>query len=285
MNINTESSFNGHIPDTFYKKLERFQRETRFSTYFSTGFYHILCGIILNQLGKLLNSLSIIAIYNYITPTFLYGIKYLSYFLLILGLLIIAFPLIIKKFIENVRVLSITRKIYRIFGFITLISIPIGSILGYIMLRDLKINRVESKQENNKIDRNNSQFLVYLHFICGIILIFSSLIVFILIYFVLLNEIAFLYPYLTYDSILLLLIFAWLNLITGIIIFFFFIWMKKGGVLTIFKGNQKSKILLHKIYLVSLITILLIFPFGSFFSLSLLLSQFAQKANGKEEIN
>ncbi len=260
----------------FFKKLRIFNEQTSALIYFAPAFYHLSLAFLINQATKILGSLSVIALYPYITPSLLYGLEYFSYFLMLIGTLIFLFPFIKLFFKQDSLFFKTWTVISKVLATITIILVPIGTFLGMGMLRDLKAS-ISIKKPGTKSTISSeylSFFLFQLTF--GIVFLLTGGFIFILVYQVLLEELAFLYPYITYHTLLFLLIFGWINLIGGMGTLFFSLRWKFKKISLTTEANTIFSIHIN-LYLVLLFVLLFMFPFGTFFSSSILLYLFSQR--------
>ena len=158
--------------------------------------------------------------------------------------------------------------IVKIIGYFTMILIPIGIFLGISMKQDL--HKMKSIIKERKIERKKKKASLYY-----LILIFGGLthifigsgILNILIP-IIYDEIDFLYPYITFETIILLRFLGWWTLIPGMLLLFCSMWSK---FLARSISIDKLMVKIIKIVInVASLLILTIFPFGTFFGIILL---------------
>ncbi|MHA1804747.1 MAG: hypothetical protein ACTSU4_09450 [Promethearchaeota archaeon] len=253
------------------EKLLDNKTERDYLNFLAAGLYQVHVGIILNQLIKILNSLSIIIFYPFITAQLLNFLLYFSFFLMIVGCLVLLLPFL-KNFIKSQgRSLTILKGVTKILAIITFISFPIGTFLAVYLWNDIKRPRREKNQDNNYLLDEEGKLLFIFQLTCGILLSSFGIILMVAINLVILEEIAFLYPYITYDIIAFLIIITWSSLILGILLLFFATWMKKNRIINREELKKRGAKWVCKLYLLTLIFLLFLYPVGTFFGLTILI--------------
>ncbi|MHA1687887.1 MAG: hypothetical protein ACTSUN_00875 [Promethearchaeota archaeon] len=253
------------------EKLLDNENEMEYLHFLAAGLYQVHVGVILNQLIKILNSLSIIIFYPFITAHLLNFLLYFSFFLIVVAFLILMLPFL-KNFIKfQERWLTILKGMAKTLAIITFISFPIGTFLALRLWKELKGAPREKNQEKISLLDDEGKLLFIFQLTCGILLSFFGIFLMAAIYFIILEEIAFLYPYMTYDLVAFLIAIAWSSLILGILLLFFATWMRKKRIIYYEELKKKGPNWARELYLLTIIFLLLFYPIGTFFGLTLLI--------------
>ncbi|MFW9936328.1 MAG: hypothetical protein ACFFD5_01660 [Candidatus Thorarchaeota archaeon] len=252
------------------KKVKNFQENTNLTIFLGAGLYQISIGLIVNLLVSILLGASIIIFYPIINPLILRFFIITGWVLIIIGIITSIFPLLKTGIMKNNIISKLFIIILKFSAYLSLILIPIGIFLGNGLrseLKAIKINKAEQKRKKEKKFYSIYSFLLllagFIHLMLGIALLFVLIPI-------ILEEIAFLFPYFTYDFIIILQVFGWICFIPGALLIFCSIWSKK---LCNYKENVNYGNYI-KVLRVVLLTasafLIVIFPIGTFFSLILI---------------
>ncbi len=247
--------------------FKNFENKTSFMIYFSTSLYLICVGLFIKFLMAILISLPIIMIYPYINPLLLEILTIMALAFILLGITTGVFPVFKQNIMKNKLAMQIIIVILKISAITTMVLIPIGVFLGKGLYSELSMNNSHERNENKNIEKEATKPRFFLQFSAGFVhVLFGGLIIswFPSLYLAGLNL---LFPYINYQLFVFITIIGWTSFLTGLLLTFCSIWLKKLKMNeTIVKRKRLTKIL-NKITFISSIFMTLIFPLGTFFGL------------------
>lgn len=249
----------------FLNKVKLFEEKTNLSIYLGTGLYQICVGLFFALLVSIIIGLPAILLYPYVTPLILWILKIIGWTLVVFGILICFAPFIRLKTAEGEKGRKILTIFLKISVILTFILIPIGIFLGLALKSELKKNDLREKKE-----KSMSGIYFFLLFVAGFIHLILGALLAIFLPMVIGEYFYLAYPYLNYDLINFLTILGWICLIPGAILIFCSFWSKKLGQINN-AGTESKKLKMIRILIVgSSIFIVLNFPVGTFFGLTLI---------------
>jgi len=251
-------------------KVKNFQEKTNFTIFLGTGLYQISIGLIVNLLVSILLGASIIIFYPIINPLILRLFITIGWVLIIIGIITSIFPLLKTGIMKKNIISKSFIIILKFSAYLSLILIPIGIFLGNGLRSELKAVKINRYEQKRKKEKNFYYIYSFLLLLAGFIhLTLGTILLFVLIP-IISEEIAFLFPYITYNFFIILQVFGWICFIPGAILIFCSIWSKK---LCNYKENVNYSYYLKVIRILILTAstfLIIIFPIGTFFSLILI---------------
>jgi len=245
------------------KNLKDFEKETNFSIYLGTGLYEIIVGLFLALLVSFLIGLPIIMAYPFISPVLLWGIKIFGYLLIAFGIITSISPFLMPRIAENSTPERILKTLLKISTIITFILIPIGIFLGLALKSEISTEKGTERKESSI-----ARYYFLLLFIAGFIhLVIGALLVFVVPS--LLEGVADLaFPYITSETMNFLTILGWICLIPGLALLICSFWSKKLGNVESIETLELKVI--TTIIIIASVFLVLVFPIGTFFGLTLI---------------
>lgn len=258
--------------------MQKFYQEfSKNSIFFGVGLYQVIIGILLNLLISVLLSISIIVFYPIINPMILIFFKVIGWIIVIIGIITGTFPLIRKKLLKNKVTFQVILIILHISAFLCYILIPIGIPLGLSLRFKLKSYKANDPNRLNTKYNNITSMYYFLIFFTG----FTHILIGALLLFgvipLLTKEIKFLFPYVNFALLNILSFFGWICFIPGIVLIFCSIWSRK---LSVIERNVKENYftrIIRILMLCSSALLLIFFPIGTFFGLTLIQEFFSTK--------
>jgi len=250
--------------------LKDFESRSHFLLFLGTGLYLLSISFLIQLFISLAISLPLITFYPLITSVLLKLLNIIALCCVFLGIITIIFPLIIQEIYENKTFSRILTIILIIIAVWTMLFVPIGFFLGMGVITELRTNKIREGENANRSEKKSNREWFLLLFIAGIIhVIFGGLMIF-LFPFVFFEVVSLLFPYLNYELLTFLIIIGVISFISGSLLTFCSIWLKKFSRSKIInKRNRQTKII-YKIIFISSILMMFIFPIGTFFGLTII---------------
>jgi hypothetical protein len=258
----------------YVTKIKDYDDKSRFSLFLGTGLYQICIGLILTLLVSLLIRLPIqgLNLYPYLTVTVLSIVKIIGWIIIAFGIYTCLYPFIRQKLTGNELLEKITRFPLIVSIIITFLLIPIGPFLGLVLKSE-----IQKPEKTERKDKSVAKIYFSLLFITGLIHVLFG---FLIIYFLpdlFWDNYTKIYPMITVDLLNFLIILGWISLIPGAILMVcaFSSW-KFSRVEKIEEQGIILKIVRNMI-IFSSIFIVIVFPIGTFFGLTIIQEFYALK--------
>ena len=240
-----------------------------------TGLYQITLGLFILIINSFLMGFSLIVLYPYITVLSLNMIEVIGWILISFGGYTIIYPFFREKARNNRIYVKILNIAFKISCGLTFLLVPLGIFLGLGLISVIRSYNSHPNQAE-KIKRKGMVSTAFV-LTAGI---FNIIIGFLIIQYInpfLVDELDFLFPYITYSLINLIGLYGWLCCILGLILGFCSIWVRRLNIRE--KSEKKSRFLriINILMVVTSTGLMILYPFGTYFGLAIILSFFPLK--------
>jgi hypothetical protein len=251
-------------------RVKNMIERTHFSLYLGTGLYQLTFGFFANIVVNFLMGVSLIVLYPYINPLLLMIIEIFGWILISFGCFTISFPLIQDRIKQNKYLYYLIQFLLKLSMGLTFLLIPFGIFLGISLHSEIKSSKVKSDYEPNNRSKSGLLYTMFT-FIPGFFHIILGLLITSILIPLILEEIDFLFPYINYTLINILNIYGWISLISGLILMICSIWSR--ALLKLKKSNHIPLFFkfIRVLTIISSGGLLIIYPFGTYFGIALLL--------------
>jgi len=251
------------------KKYEFYQEYSKQLIFMGVGSYQVCIGILLNLLISMFLGASLIVFYPIINPMILILFKIIGWIIVIFGIITGIFPLLKNRVLKSKIIFKIILNILRMSAILCIILIPIGIPLGIGLRSELKSYKTSDHRNLNSKAKGITSLYSFLIFFAGFTHILIGALLLFGIIPLLMKEIEFLFPYINFALLNFLSFFGWICFIPGMVLTFCSIWSKK---LSVIERNVKNYFvrIIRILILCSSISLLIFFPIGTFFGLTLI---------------
>ncbi len=273
-----ETITNGKKYIQIIEKMKKYDEESNISIYIGTGLYQISVGLILAILISFLIRLPLSALnlYPYLTAPVFWSIKILGYIILGFGIFTCLYPFIKRKTTDRKLLEKITKINLIISCGITFLLIPIGPFLG-LSLRSEIINSTEKKRK----EKSYAKIYFALLFVTGFIHLALGILLAIFLPDLLIDQYALIYPVINAETITFITILGWICLIPGVILIFCAFWSGKFSKIESIDNQGIILKIIRNLILISSVFIIIIFPVGTFFGLTIVQEFYSLKIRDK----
>jgi hypothetical protein len=248
----------------FIEKIREYDEKTHFSIYLGTGLYQISMGLLVSILVSFILGLPIIMAYPFVNSILLWILKIYGWIMISFGIFTIISLLIIQKVKEDSTTKKTVRAILKINRFF-MILVPFGRNLSSALKTELQTEVKKERKEKNMVGSYFSLLFVsgFIHALLGALIIFVLLDLAV-------DQADLLYPYINDNVLTFLEIFGWISIIPGAILMVCAFASGKLGKIEYINDQGISLKIVRNIILVSSVFILVIFPFGTFYGLTII---------------
>lgn len=260
----------------YFKKIKEFDEETNLSIYLGTGIYQIFIALLLMLFVSFAIGISLMMI-SELLPMILLFVKIFALIVLAFGIITTLSPFITRNIKAESKANKLMEILLKISIVITFILIPIGIFLGAALKSEIKKDHEEKREKKSVAGIYFGLLLT-----AGITHVVLGFLLAIIAPPLLIGFIPKAFPYLTTELINFLTILGWICLIPGIILLICSIWSKKFSQINEFKGASIDLKIIRALIIAASIFLVIVFPIGTFFGLTLIQEFYALK-HPKEE--